>query len=134
MKPRHAFVVVFVAATALSLGRYSALAVLLGIGMPVLWLGKGMDKMGGAARRRASMTEVAGPSRFYPCTYCGRPGESWDHVMPWSRGGGDGPDNRVPACTSCNSSKGDDTPEEWWARVGRGAPLPAHWPRTGVVK
>ena len=54
MKPRHAFVIVFVIASALMVGPHSAVAVLLLVGLPVLWLGGGMDKLGGAARRRVS--------------------------------------------------------------------------------
>ena len=134
MKPRHVFAVVFALATWVMVGRYAALTVALFVCLPLLWLGQGLDKVGTYTRRRVSMTRVAGPSRFYPCTYCRRPADAWDHVFPWSRGGGDGPDNRVPACTSCNSSKGDDTPEEWWARIGNGALFPAHWPRTGVSR
>jgi len=134
MKPRHWFVITFATFAALTLGRYSALGVLLLVGFPVLWLGKGMDQIRALGpRKRVSMTTVAGPSRFYPCTYCGRPADAWDHVFPWSRGGNDGPANRVPSCTPCNSSKGDDTPEEWWARIGHGAPYPAHWPHTNGV-
>lgn len=132
MKPRHVFAAAFPLACLILAGPYVALIVVLFVGLPVVWLGGLTDKASSAVRRRVSMTTVAGPSRFYPCTYCGRPADAWDHVFPWSRGGGDGPGNRVPACTSCNSSKGDDTPEEWWQRIGNGAPYPAHWPRTGV--
>jgi len=132
MKPRHVFAVVFPLACLAMAGRYTAITVALFVSLPLLWLGAGKDAVLGVARKRVSMTRVAGPSRFYQCTYCGRPADAWDHVYPWSRGGDDGPGNRVPACISCNSSKGDDTPEEWWSRVGHGAPFPAHWPRAGV--
>lgn len=54
--------------------------------------------------------------REYPCAYCGR----WltgrmgvDHITPTSRGGLDTPDNMAPCCAECNSSKGQNTPEEW---------------------
>jgi 5-methylcytosine-specific restriction endonuclease McrA len=48
------------------------------------------------------------------CAYCGKPGKmTVDHVVPVSRGGGTTPDNVVPACKSCNSSKGARTPQEW---------------------
>jgi 5-methylcytosine-specific restriction endonuclease McrA len=48
------------------------------------------------------------------CAYCGKPGKmTMDHVLPVSRGGGTTADNVVPACQSCNSSKGAKTPEEW---------------------
>lgn len=49
------------------------------------------------------------------CQHCGAyaPGGGADHVTPLSRGGSDALDNLVWACTECNSSKGDKTPEEW---------------------
>ncbi len=52
------------------------------------------------------------------CHYCEATGIALqlDHVMPRSRGGPDHPDNLVPACGPCNSSKGARTPEEWRAR------------------
>lgn len=50
------------------------------------------------------------------CRYCERElsGDeiTFDHVMPRSRGGGDKPENLVVCCVSCNSRKGDKTPEE----------------------
>lgn len=49
------------------------------------------------------------------CRYCGSAcfGDlSFDHVFPRSRGGGDNQLNLVVACISCNSRKGDRTPEE----------------------
>lgn len=48
------------------------------------------------------------------CVYCGsREFPTLDHVIPRSRGGGDGVENLALACRSCNSSKGARTPEEW---------------------
>lgn len=49
------------------------------------------------------------------CYYCGASDVplQLDHVMPRSRGGADHPDNLVPACKTCNASKGARTPEEW---------------------
>ncbi len=49
------------------------------------------------------------------CRYCGCEcidDLSIDHVFPRSRGGSDKPGNLVVACVSCNSRKGDRTPEE----------------------
>lgn len=40
------------------------------------------------------------------CTYCGRPAETVDHLIPRLRQGPDSADNLVPACRWCNSSKG----------------------------
>ena len=55
------------------------------------------------------------------CFWCGgRVGKQYhvDHVVPLSRGGGDGPDNLVIACAACNLQKGDKLPHEW-AKGGR---------------
>lgn len=51
------------------------------------------------------------------CAYCGRPSSEvgalqMDHIMPLSRYGDFTPANIVPACRSCNASKGDRTPDE----------------------
>ncbi len=43
----------------------------------------------------------------HPCHYCGQPASGIDHVWPRSRGGDDHPNNRVRACGSCNSTKGN---------------------------
>ena len=51
------------------------------------------------------------------CAYCGTPCESWDHVIPMSRGGDNTLDNLVPCCWPCNQDKGNRTPEEWLAGV-----------------
>jgi 5-methylcytosine-specific restriction endonuclease McrA len=48
------------------------------------------------------------------CHYCGSTSDlTRDHIVPRSRGGSLEPDNIVYACRSCNSAKGDRTPEEW---------------------
>jgi hypothetical protein len=49
------------------------------------------------------------------CRYCGiecYEDLTIDHLFPRSRGGGDGIENLVVACRSCNSRKSDRTPEE----------------------
>jgi hypothetical protein len=47
------------------------------------------------------------------CQYCGSTHDlTLDHVQPRSRGGKSSWENLVTACKSCNSKKGDDTPEE----------------------
>lgn len=54
----------------------------------------------------------------YSCAYCGK---AWheingvltqDHVIPLEQGGPYAKENIVPACFSCNSSKGPRTPEQ----------------------
>lgn len=50
------------------------------------------------------------------CYYCGcKVGSSYhvDHVIPLSRGGSNGPENIVVACSSCNLSKANKMPHEW---------------------
>ncbi len=41
-----------------------------------------------------------------PCTYCGGPAGTLDHIVPRHRGGANLPDNATAACQRCNSSKG----------------------------
>lgn len=50
------------------------------------------------------------------CAYCGEPTESpeRDHVQPLSDGGNTVPENIVPACESCNRSKGHQLVSEWY--------------------
>jgi 5-methylcytosine-specific restriction endonuclease McrA len=47
------------------------------------------------------------------CAYCPCPGVTVDHVIPIVRGGLDAPDNVVPACLSCNTSKKAKPLDEW---------------------
>ena len=49
------------------------------------------------------------------CVYCFEPAQTHDHVIPRGRTGWDEPSNVVLACISCNASKKDRTPEEWFA-------------------
>lgn len=46
------------------------------------------------------------------CVYCSGRAQTVDHVLPRSRGGSDSWLNLVAACQSCNSRKGDRTPQE----------------------
>src|SRR5664280_2969459 len=56
------------------------------------------------------------------CAYCDKEAKlTLDHVIPLSKGGKHSKDNVVPACTHCNSSKGNKTLEEWNpAATGKG--------------
>ena len=47
------------------------------------------------------------------CVYCGKEPKRWDHFHPVSRGGDTVPGNLVPACGSCDDSKGKKTLSEW---------------------
>lgn len=40
-----------------------------------------------------------------PCAYCGGPADEYDHIEPRKRGGGNGEENLVHACHSCNHEK-----------------------------
>ncbi len=42
----------------------------------------------------------------YTCQHCGMEGNSVDHIVPRSAGGGDHDWNLQTLCTSCNSAKG----------------------------
>lgn len=49
------------------------------------------------------------------CSYCSRPADTVDHVVPLQRGGTNAEVNLVPCCRPCNSSKGVRLLEEWRA-------------------
>lgn len=48
----------------------------------------------------------------YTCQYCGKYGDTIDHIMPKSRGGGNTWANLCVACFDCNNAKSDSTPSE----------------------
>lgn len=48
----------------------------------------------------------------YTCQYCGKFGNTVDHIHPKSRGGGNTWGNLCAACRECNGRKSDRTPEE----------------------
>jgi 5-methylcytosine-specific restriction endonuclease McrA len=87
-------------------------------------------------RRRARKRNASGSFTFEEwrtlcerhgplCFYCGHKRKlTADHVAPLSRGGAHVVENIVPACKSCNSSKGNKDPLTWleW-RIGRGEPM-----------
>lgn len=52
------------------------------------------------------------------CAYCSAPATTWDHIVPVSKGGKTTPGNMLPACLSCNSSKGDQDIHDWILKVG----------------
>ncbi len=72
----------------------------------------------------------------YTCQYCGKPGNTVDHVVPRSRGGEDSWTNCVCACSSCNRRKNNRTPSEagmtllWKPR----RPSRIHWVLKGKTK
>lgn len=66
-----------------------------------------------SAHLRIKSTQYAAVASDTPvghaCRYCGSPATHMDHVWPRARGGDDHPNNLVPACTSCNTSKGSQS-------------------------
>lgn len=53
------------------------------------------------------------------CAYCDNPATTWDHVLAVSRGGDTTPDNVLPCCVPCNSSKRDRDLLTWIEATGR---------------
>jgi hypothetical protein len=43
----------------------------------------------------------------YICYWCGSPGFTIDHIIPWSRGGRTNLANCICACEKCNGARGD---------------------------
>ena len=57
---------------------------------------------------RVKLTRQALAARDHNlCGYCGKPGETMDHIVPRSRGGKTEWENLVWACKQCNSRKAD---------------------------
>jgi len=54
----------------------------------------------------------------YECAYCGDSPDTLerDHVVPLSEGGDTVPENIVPACGTCNRSKGTQSIVEWYGK------------------
>jgi hypothetical protein len=59
------------------------------------------------SRRPRSPVHDVGPlaGSGLSCHYCGAPAVLHDHVVPRRFGGSNKPDNLVPSCWACNSSK-----------------------------
>lgn len=53
----------------------------------------------------------------YVCQYCGEFGNTVDHIMPKSRGGGNTWTNLCAACKKCNGKKANKTPQEAHLKV-----------------
>lgn len=68
------------------------------------------------------------------CVYCNAPATHADHIRPLSRGGAEHISNLVPACKSCNLSKGARLLTEWRSggvafAVARSSAVAAEWRR-----
>lgn len=48
----------------------------------------------------------------WTCQYCGKYGDTVDHILPKSRGGLNTWGNLCTSCKPCNGAKSDNTPEE----------------------
>lgn len=59
----------------------------------------------------------------YRCAYCDARATHLDHVHPLSKGGADKASNMLPACATCNLSKGAKTLADWALTFG---PEPGH--------
>jgi 5-methylcytosine-specific restriction endonuclease McrA len=57
------------------------------------------------------------------CAYCSALATHLDHVHPLSKGGADVEHNIVPACATCNLSKGAKTLAEWSESFGSEPPF-----------
>ena len=67
-----------------------------------------------------------------PCVYCGNQATDVDHVQPLALGGRAHESNLVPACRSCNASKGP-RPLTEWRRADRVAHGVAHSPKVAAA-
>lgn len=88
------------------------------------------EKVCAASQRRRAL-KAAAPGSFTAvefialcaahdnrCAYCGNEAKlTADHATPLSRGGSNWIENIVPACGSCNASKGTRTADEFMARA-----------------
>ena len=86
-------------------------------------------------RNRVPLTRAALMRRDnYRCAYCGRHGETIDHVLPRSRGGQHTWENCVAACQMCNHRKADRLLSElgWTLPVAPAVPKGAHWRLIGA--
>lgn len=71
-----------------------------------------VDGVGGKEHPYSVNAYVKKKFRF-KCVYCGSSKKlEVDHLFPVSKGGSEDLENLVCACKSCNSSKGDRTPDE----------------------
>lgn len=80
-----------------------------------------MDRMQKLKHGEIEMSDVVREDRyqmqdgFEECIYCGATESlTFDHLIPTSEGGPDIISNQVPACQSCNSSKGARDVIEWY--------------------
>lgn len=69
----------------------------------------------------------------HTCYWCGGPGDTMDHVIPWSKGGRTTMSNCICACQECNGRRGDTAPEVFAGLCGVPLPQPGGGARPLVV-
>lgn len=69
------------------------------------------------------------------CGYCGKAGDTIDHILPRSRGGKHEWENVVLACKACNGKKADKLLSElgWELRIRPHAPKGTGWLIIGIA-
>ena len=86
------------------------------------------DVLAGAKRIGSFYGEEREKLGTVQCMYCGASGRlSLDHLVPRLAGGPDDTNNLIPACRTCNSSKGARDVMAWHVQKGR-------YPRRAVVR
>ena len=88
-----------------------------GVNRSAAW-NKGMRLLEDLGTGRRSIVEFSSTAaekrkRHAVCAYCATDATSTDHLIPRLRGGPEDADNHVPACRSCNSSKGSKDVFTW---------------------
>lgn len=87
------------------------------------WRRENVERDRELARRRYYLRRGGGPEaaayaeilRADPCSYCGEPGGTADHIIPVAQGGANDWSNLTGACGPCNSSKSASTMLLWMA-------------------
>lgn len=108
---------------------------LLSVPMPLVIRLRYMVKV--PYHRRTSLSRRAVFARDHGrCQYCGSAADSIDHVHPRSRGGAHEWENVVAACSPCNATKRDRTPDEAGMRLATvpRAPREQAWVSVAVAR
>lgn len=74
-----------------------------------------LKRHGGQGKKRFTADELAAFNHHgWRCHYCGIDGPlTTDHIIPRASGGGDDTSNLVPACMTCNTSRGKKPYDEF---------------------
>lgn len=63
----------------------------------------------------------------HTCYWCGQPGNTMDHIIPWSKGGRTTMENCICACQECNGQRGDMPATEFARLRNVSPPTPSGW-------